>query len=208
MTDNPTCGIEQWIIWGKDLDRKNLHHEAINCFRVATVIDATLPEELVLKGQAFAYLGDYWSASAFYESAIKLDPSLAISYNQLGVSIEEQAYLVEEKFGWNSAKQLYENALVYYDKAIQINSSYADALNNKGITLIYLHRYSEAIDCFNMVKGMDSDCPDVYFNLSIAYSKIGMRIGDAESNMRIAIESGLSIAAELMEEGLSRELAK
>lgn len=195
MINNSANAIEQWIKWGKDLDSKNLHNEAISCFRVVTDMDVTSPEDIVLKGEAFALLGDYWSASALYESAFRSDPELAKAYNQMGVSLEEQAYLVEKSFGWNSAKPIYENALTYYNIAIGKDPNYLDAYNNKGIVLIYLQKYSEAFGCFDHVLDNDPDCPancpDIYFNLSAACRYIPGRLGDAENYMRIAMESGL-----------------
>ncbi len=212
MSENLSDRIEQWISWGKELETKGLHNEAINCFRVATEIDATLPEELILKGQAFTHLGDYSKADLLYSSAISLDLSYAVAYNSKGMNYEDEGYMKADPTDGTQpnlmgAKLCFEEALIYYNMAIGFNPNYADAINNKGVALIYLSRYQEAIDCFNKVIKLDPNCPDVYYNLSIAQSKMG-RGSDADISMQTAMDLGLMNMAEYMEEGLSRESAK
>jgi tetratricopeptide (TPR) repeat protein len=40
-------------------------------------------------------------------------------------------------------------ALECFDKALQIDPNYKDALNNKGLILWYIRKYAEALECFN-----------------------------------------------------------
>lgn len=55
--------------------------------------------------------------------------------------------------GNNYYKQgLYENALDYYNKALQIDPNNVDVLNNKGMALTKLGRNKEAAQCQNTIK--------------------------------------------------------
>jgi tetratricopeptide (TPR) repeat protein len=69
----------------------------------------------------------------------------------------------------------YENAIVYYDKAIEINPKYGDAYNHKGYALSALGRKEEAIACCEKVIEIDPEYTYAYFNKGIALSDLGRK---------------------------------
>jgi tetratricopeptide (TPR) repeat protein len=58
----------------------------------------------------------------------------------------------------------YKEAIVCYNKAIEINPGYADAYNNKGNALYNLKKYKEAIVCYNKAIKIDPGHTEAYFN--------------------------------------------
>ncbi len=58
----------------------------------------------------------------------------------------------------------FEEAIVCFDKAIELNPNDIEALNNKGASLDYLKRHDEAIECFNKCLELDSNHSEALFN--------------------------------------------
>jgi tetratricopeptide (TPR) repeat protein len=51
----------------------------------------------------------------------------------------------------------YLEAIECYNKAIELRSRYAEAMNNKGTSLYHMGRYEEAIDCYTKAIEFDPD---------------------------------------------------
>ena len=58
----------------------------------------------------------------------------------------------------------YEDAIDCYNKVIEINSKYATAFQNKGISLTKLGRYNEAIECYSRAIELNPLDYDAIFN--------------------------------------------
>ena len=54
----------------------------------------------------------------------------------------------------------YDEAIQYYDKALQVDPNYTDALNNKGDALYDLDKYDEAIQIFDKALQIDPNDTD------------------------------------------------
>ncbi|RYU92774.1 tetratricopeptide repeat protein [Emticicia agri] len=64
----------------------------------------------------------------------------------------------------------YEEAILYFTKAIQINPQYANAYMDRGLSLDALSYYQSAIQDFNIVIELKKDSvPDAYHNRGMAY---------------------------------------
>ncbi|RPJ64758.1 MAG: tetratricopeptide repeat protein [Alphaproteobacteria bacterium] len=50
----------------------------------------------------------------------------------------------------------YEEAILAYNKTIEINPQYANAWHNKGVSLDNLGRHEEAVVCYNRAKELES----------------------------------------------------
>lgn len=70
----------------------------------------------------------------YFEKSILIDPSQAMSYCNLGVSLFK--------------RKEYQNALKNYDHAIKLKPDYFEAYRFKGITLKALKKLQEALECF------------------------------------------------------------
>ncbi len=66
-----------------------------------------------------------------------------------------------------------EEALVWYDKALEADSRNADAWNNKGACLHRLGRFEEAIQCFNRALAYDKQNAAALRNLGSALGTLG-----------------------------------
>ena len=58
----------------------------------------------------------------------------------------------------------YEDALIFYDKSIEIDSNLAQAYANKGLVLYNLERNDEAVECFKIAIDLEPNEPSTYNN--------------------------------------------
>ncbi len=56
-----------------------------------------------------------------------------------------------------------EEAIECYNKAIELNSNYSDAYNNKGIVLNYLNKYNEALECYDIAIEINPNYSLIYY---------------------------------------------
>jgi tetratricopeptide (TPR) repeat protein len=70
-------------------------------------------------------------------------------------------------------KRNYSKALDHYDQAIEIDPTYADAWNNKGIALHNLRKFKEAIDCCDMALKINPSYADAWNNKGVSLGKLG-----------------------------------
>jgi tetratricopeptide (TPR) repeat protein len=61
-------------------------------------------------------------------------------------------------------KENYNDAIVAYDHAIDLNPSYTSAWNNKGIALYRLKRYEDAINCYDKALEIDANHANAWYN--------------------------------------------
>lgn len=67
----------------------------------------------------------------------------------------------------------YEEAITYYDKAIQIDPNYAFAWRNKGLSLNMLGNYEEAISCYDKAIELDPDYVGAWNDKGLVFDKSG-----------------------------------
>lgn len=98
---------------------------------------------LTMKEQAkdYAFRGNWASAAAAYEEAIKLDPSEATLYQGQGV-----AFVMIRQ---------YEKAIVAYDKATELNPGDAKLWTGKALAFQMLGRYQESVDAYKQAIKLD-----------------------------------------------------
>jgi tetratricopeptide (TPR) repeat protein len=70
-------------------------------------------------------------------------------------------------------KKEYNNAVQYYDKAIEIDPNYDKAWYNKGLALSYLGKHNEAIKCYNKALEIHVNEADAWNNKGCALYKLG-----------------------------------
>ena len=64
----------------------------------------------------------------------------------------------------NMMNENYDDAIVYYDKVIELNPSYISAWNNKGIALYRLKMYESAINCYDKAIEIDPNHANAWYN--------------------------------------------
>ncbi|CAK87292.1 unnamed protein product (macronuclear) [Paramecium tetraurelia] len=115
--------------------------------------------------QLYQILGDQLFDQDMYKEAIILfDDSLNYDCNQ------SQVYNLKGKFVnflvGMALRNLnhYQEALECFDQAIKINSSYSDALNNKGNALFNMCHYQAALQCYDQAIRINSNDSDACYN--------------------------------------------
>ena len=78
-------------------------------------------------------------------------------------------------------EQKYDEAIEYYDKALERDPADVIALNNKAIILYYLQRYDEALQYYDNALAINPSDEDTLYNKGIgwnckSYSYINTRI--------------------------------
>ena len=89
-------------------------------------------------------------AIADYDTAIKLTPDDAITYDDRGVSKAELGK--------------YSEAIADYNTAIRLNPDFTEAYHNRGVSKAYLGEYSEAIADFDTAIRLNPDAAIAYNN--------------------------------------------
>lgn len=69
----------------------------------------------------------------------------------------------------NMIKESYEDAILDYDHAINLNPSYVSAWNNKGIALYRLKRFEDAISCYDKALEVDPNHANAWYNKAKAF---------------------------------------
>lgn len=116
----------------------------------------------------FIKIGNYFllfentceKAQIFYEYAIKAHKTNYLANNSMGKVLMEQGK--------------YDNALKYFDKAIESNDKYWAAYHNKGWTYDGLKKYDVALEEYEkaeQVARLPSEKETIYYNKACAYSK-------------------------------------
>ncbi len=115
-------------------------------------------DALISLGIALAFLKRNEEALAVYEQAIRLDPNLALAYNNKGTML---TFLKRN-----------EEALAVYEQAIRLDPNLALAYNNKGAMLTFLKRNEEALVAYEQAIRLDPNDASVYFNEGLVLAEL------------------------------------
>lgn len=115
--------------------------DAYNLYLQASAIDEQEPER----------------ALAMYERAVKLDPSLAIAWTNLG-NLHFKAHR-PERAEW------------HYEHALELDPRQPEATYNLGYIRLERGQVSEAISLLDRAIQLDPDFADAHFNLAMAFEQ-------------------------------------
>jgi tetratricopeptide (TPR) repeat protein len=104
-------------------------------------------------------VGFWRNNDSLFKHAVKVDPQNYLAYNNLGYSL------------WAEGKTA--EAMEDYEKSLNINSNYPDALNNVGYALATQKRFAEAIPYYERALRIQPSQADVHDNLGNAFSELG-----------------------------------
>ncbi len=93
-------------------------------------------------GVAYYYIKDYGNARISYDNALRLSPRKKEVYNNIGVMFFNTA---PQQLNNQLQRQYYDSAKVYFSKAVEIDSNYADAIGNLAVSYQYQGKNEEAI---------------------------------------------------------------
>lgn len=86
----------------------------------------------------------------------------------------------------------YKEAVICYDKVIEIDKNLAGAWHNKGISLANLGRYKEAIESYDQSLAINPENAETLYEKAISLSNLG-RNRDAEKLVNKVRKMGLNV---------------
>jgi tetratricopeptide (TPR) repeat protein len=112
------------------------------------------------------------TAYLYFNRVLKLDPDNYKAYYNIGL-VYRYAYVIHNTFRKESeaAKDL-EKTLEFYDKAIEINPNYAEALYDKGVSLFNLKQYEKSQQCFNKAIDLDPCYTSAWYYKGLAHNEL------------------------------------
>ena len=129
------------------------------------------PESFNYLGVAYYRSGNFKKALSNYKRSLELDTNYASVYNNIG-----SLYL--SHFQRTKDQRSYENAIINFNKAIEIDDRLYSALNGRGAARYFNGDYSEAISDWKKSISAKPDFIDPYFSIGIAYL---MKLSDKRS---------------------------
>jgi len=112
------------------------------------------------------------------------DDSAAVSGEAPGTAKAQEAFIRGNKC---LSKALYPEAADFYEKAIELNPSHAESVNNLGATLCQLGRYKDAEHYFRQAIAMKPNYPDPHLNLGVLQRSVG-DLNGSEAALRRALK--------------------
>lgn len=87
----------------------------------------------------------------------------------------------------------YDEALLAYEKATDLDPQYEPAWYNKGLVLFSLGRYESSVEAYSRAIDLNPDSGDSWFNLGLALEKTGNKTGSEDAFLRSSqLEGGQS----------------
>jgi tetratricopeptide (TPR) repeat protein len=111
------------------------------------------------KGSSLDNLGRRTESIACYDSAIRLDPTLASAWFNKGVALFATGNVPD--------------ALSCYEKAIDLNPKYEQAWSNKGVALKGQGKIPEAVKCYERALSINPRYPNAWVNKGVAMRALG-----------------------------------
>ena len=130
-------------------------------------------------------------AEACYRQALRINPSYAKAYNNLGLALARQGMLDDALSCYRQAvalkpnyfeaftnlgnaqreKRALDDAAASYQNALRLEPNFVGAHYNLGITLVEMGRLKEALACFNESLRLMPDLKGAYDGLGVALTK-------------------------------------
>jgi tetratricopeptide (TPR) repeat protein len=77
-----------------------------------------------------------------------------------------------------------EDALIAYDKALELDPNHVSTWNNKGIVLARLMRFEEAIECYDRAIEIRPEYANAWYNKATALRNFGQSLVDKANDDR------------------------
>lgn len=177
VTDD--AGFEAWAKWTERLRAKHPGNapvlylsadakrrigraeEAIEDLSEALKIQENFALAFDARGKAYDDIGDLDQAIADYTNAIAANPMLVVAYFNRG-------YVYASGKGW------YQRAIFDYNRAIELDSTYAKAFNNRGVAYNNIGMYDQAICDYTKAIEINTKYTKAYNNRGATFNKLGM----------------------------------
>jgi len=153
-----------WVKKGQTLAKKEKYDDAIKCYDKALVINQKNLEALYGKGDALFAQGKYKEALECYNKILVIKPDEKNAKNKKDEV--EKAFAAKQK---PTAEELFQQgetcfkekkpdeAIKYYDKALEIDPNHIQSLFGKGIILIFTDKKQEGYEYMDKVLAIDPE---------------------------------------------------
>jgi len=94
--------------------------------------------------------------------------TLTPSFSEVSKNIED---LIEMGIELEESEQ-YEEAIIYFDKVLELDPDNVESLNEKGVILLKLDQFEEAISYFDRALILEPQNREIQLNWEIAYGKL------------------------------------
>jgi len=171
------------------------YDKAIEYFGKAIAIDDSDP--IYYNNRALALDGkkQYVPAADNFTTAIQLSPLSSMLHYRRAITwrnMQEDEKALQDftrvieldasfEYGWAyfklgeiyQAKKNYTHAIANYDKAVEVNPCFTDALNNRGITRHALKEYKKAVSDFTSALSLDTNNITALYNRGLSMFELG-----------------------------------
>ncbi|MBU0476146.1 MAG: tetratricopeptide repeat protein [Bacteroidetes bacterium] len=167
-----------YILMGLAYSIKGNYDKAIECYQRAIKLDTNNIIAYLSLGLSYSFKGNYDKSIECYQKVIELDPNNAIAYDKLQEIYAKRTDKLTStdwfQKGYN-AQELGEldNAILYYQKAIELNPNYVDAYYNMGNAYGKNDNADKAIECYQKVIEIAPNYTDAYLYMGLAYGTEG-----------------------------------
>ena len=206
---NSSWTAAEWLEQGNRFAKEGLYSQAVDAYNQSLRLDALNAKVFTYRGIALQHQGAHNDAMRDFEQAISINPNesaawqgTAATYIELGQyrpaikaadkAIElpqtgddkiENAYLLRG-FALNRL-ELYDDALLAFDKAIEIDPKRVDLWQNKAYSLTKMGRFMEVLKCYEVMSGIDPHNPEIWSKKGEIHLALG-QINEANEAFSIA----------------------
>lgn len=176
------------IVWhnkGKSLYALARYEESLTCFAKSTQLDPRYASAWTGQAMAFGALGQHKEAGACLAKAEEIDPQCADDWKRtLAARGNHETALSSfnrdaAAWGLQGTDLLklgrYEEALVCYAKALEIDPRFGGAWYNRGSAFSSLGRHEEALTCYTQVLDIDPQLFDAWEGKAHVLAVLGRR---------------------------------
>jgi len=199
----------QWLEQGNRFAKDGLYSNAIDAYNQSINLDASNAKVFTYRGVALQHLGANNDSMRDFDQALSINPNesaawqgKAATYIEIGQyrpaikaadkAIElakisddkkENAYLLRG-FALNRL-EMYDDALLAFDKAIEIDPKRVDLWQNKAYSLTKLGRFTEVLKCYEVMVGIDPTNAEIWSKKGEIHLALG-QINEANEAFSIA----------------------
>jgi tetratricopeptide (TPR) repeat protein len=199
----------EWLELGNKFAKDGLYSDAVDAYNQSLQLDASNAKVFTYRGVALQHLGANNESMRDFEQALRINPNesaawqgKAATYIEIGQyrpaikaaekAIElskttedkkENAYLLRG-FALNRL-EMYDDALLSFDKAIEIDPKRVDLWQNKAYSLTKLGRFMEVLKCYEVMSGIEPRNPEIWSKKGEIHLALG-QINEANEAFSIA----------------------
>lgn len=167
----------------EDPDNPEFHKELGNVFHRSRAFDLALTEyrnairvdpgyypAVYNLGNTYYETGDFTQAIIAWQRALLIKPDLEMAVYNIGFTNYQLGVKEKDK---DKRRRLFEDAILCFQRALDMDPGHADTHLHLGLTWYELERYDDAIGCYERALELSPDDGTVHYNLGNVYYEKG-----------------------------------